>query len=68
MLNIKALALTVLIVIIEVKVSDRFTEWQKDGMKELQTAVYIDSCSLLKKNKLILQTFSRNNDENNTYY
>ena len=33
----------------KVKVSDRFTEWQKDGTTEWQTAVNIDSSSILKK-------------------
>ena len=35
----------------KVKASDRFTEWKKDGMTEWQTAVNIDSCSILKKNQ-----------------
>ena len=28
----------------KVKFTDRFTEWQKDGMTEWQTTVNIDSC------------------------
>ena len=49
MWNIKALALSVQKLVARLKLSDRFTEWQKDGMTEWQTAVNIDSYSILKK-------------------
>ena len=42
----------------KVKVSDRFTECQNDGMTERQTAVNIDSCSILKKNPPKPQVYS----------
>ena len=53
----------------KVQVSDRFTEWQKDGMKVWQAALNIDSCSILtKKNKLILQKFFRKYDKKKHFY
>ena len=45
MWNIKALALAVQKLLNKIKVSDRFTKWQKDGTTEWQTAANTDSSS-----------------------
>ena len=48
----------------KVKFTDRFTEWQKDGMTEWQTTVNIDSCR--KPQAYPLKVF-RKYDKNNTF-
>ena len=54
----------------KVKISDRYTECQEDGMSERRTSVNTDSYSILKKKKttkLILPIFFRKHHKNNTF-